>query len=93
MLSVFQILATTIIGLIGAYLQYLTYSNLFNRSNKFYKFKSKIWDSYNFFKKRGIKTPDYELLFGNFRQIRKGVTIFINKTFQSPEHWQKINII
>lgn len=31
----------------------------------------KIRNSYNFFKKRGIKTPDYEFFFGNQREIER----------------------
>ncbi len=31
----------------------------------------KLWYSYRFFKKRGLKTPPYEFFFGNFREIRK----------------------
>lgn len=32
---------------------------------------AKIWYSYRFFKKRGIKGPKPEFFFGNFREIRK----------------------
>nr|QEV83808.1 cytochrome P450 [Brachionus rotundiformis] len=31
----------------------------------------KIWYSYRFFKKRGLKSPDHEFFYGNFRQIHK----------------------
>ena len=31
----------------------------------------KIWNSYRFFKKRGIATPEYEFFYGNFRQLNK----------------------
>nr|QUF59379.1 cytochrome p450 CYP3045C2 [Brachionus angularis] len=31
----------------------------------------KILSSYRFFKKRGLKTPEYELFFGNYREIKK----------------------
>ena len=36
---------------------------------------SKIWYAYRFFKKRGIPSPEYEFLFGNFRKLRKEVII------------------
>nr|QVK45584.1 cytochrome P450 [Brachionus paranguensis] len=32
---------------------------------------SKIWYSYRFFKKRGLKSPEHEFFYGNFRQIYK----------------------
>ncbi|CAF0750430.1 unnamed protein product [Brachionus calyciflorus] len=31
----------------------------------------KIWYSYRFFKKRGIKNPDFEFFYGNFRELSK----------------------
>ncbi|CAF0718008.1 unnamed protein product [Brachionus calyciflorus] len=31
----------------------------------------KLWYSYRFFKKRGIKNPDYEFFYGNFRELSK----------------------
>lgn len=30
----------------------------------------KVWSSYRFFEKRGIKTVDYEFFYGNFRELR-----------------------
>ncbi len=38
--------------------------NLFNR---------KVWSSYSFFKKRGLKAPPYIFFFGNFIGIRKKI--------------------
>lgn len=34
-----------------------------------YFFYSKIWNSYRFFKKRGIPTPKYKLLLGNLTEL------------------------
>ena len=39
-------------------------------------FSSKIWYSYQFFKKLGIKTPKFEYFYGNFRELRKQEVIF-----------------
>ena len=49
----------------------------------------KVWRSYSYFKKRGIKTPPYEFFYGNFRTIDKsrysdvlsGWTKMLGKTY------------
>ena len=43
----------------------------------------KIRNSYNFFKKQGIKTPPYEFLYGNYRELKK-------KTYsEALQQWTK----
>ena len=71
-----QIASAGAIGLVAIYIGYiiliLILIDLHSISISYLKFfKRKIWRSYRFFEKRGIKTPPYKFFYGNLNEIRK----------------------